>query len=867
MHATALPPTDPLHTAPPQWHGCVAMQKGEASARVVHKKKHAHTLHPHHQSGAAIFAVDVHPSGTRFATGGSDARVRVWSLVPVLDARAEAAGAPRALATLTDGVGAVNALRFSPDGARLAAGSDRGAACIYELRGVTAPGGAGGGPVTLTGDAPPLEHWKVAAHLRGHAENVTDVAWSPDSRRVATASLDNRVGVWDGVTGAHVAWLDGHTSYAKGVAWDPVSKYVASSGDDGALILWSTDGWAPAARVSAPWRGRAASSSTYAARPAWAPDGAFIAACNALDAKAGAHLAPLIERGGEWGAPYSLVGHAGAVVATRAAPHLFRSAANAPPAAALAAGGQDATLSIWLTSRPVPLAVLGRLFSQSVVDAAWMPDGYTVLAVSTDGTCACVQFSQHELGTPLDAASFSAHRHRLYGDERARTAVFAESAGQLALEAGGGGGGAIARAAKPDRLAARLAPASGEAAALGAPRPQARRPAAAAALPRPPASLVPAVARAPPALASPPSKKARAAAAARGPGYPIPPAPAQATLVVPLPGAPGARGADSVPPVGAVDVIVHPTPPGAPPASAVGVSRSGVREWDDLVAGAVTVLAASHAFVAAATADGSLIVWSPAGRRLLPPVALAAPPVSLVAQGWRLLALTADGGVRVWDVAARRGVVATTLAPLLRGAVRGAPVDARLTASGAPLTVLADGTAAAFDGGLGAWLRVDDGSFPSSALATPAPRPDAAAADSRAGLTVLAPLATLANARATAADTRAHLETSLAAAASVGRAPDVRDATLAYVRHLTADADEGRLREVFEELLGPARPVDATGAPPGGPTADAPAAWTPTVGGMAKRDLLRECLAEASRNRAVQRLVAEFAELLGAASG
>ena len=425
-----------------------------------------------------------------------------------------------------------------------------------------------------------------------------------------------------------------------------------------------------------------------------------------------------------------------------------------------------------------------------------------------------------------------------------------------------------ARAAKPDRLAARLAPASGEAAALGAPRPPPRRPAAAAALPRPPSSLAPAAPRAPPALASPPSKKARAAAASREPAHPIPPAPMQATLVVPLPGARGAKGAEAGPPVGAVDAVVHPTPPGTPPASAVGVSRAGVREWDDPVAGAVTVLAASHAFVAAATADGSLIVWSPAGRRLLPPVALAAPPVSLVAQGWRLLALTADGGVRVWDVATRRGVVATTLAPLLRGAVRGAPVDARLTASGAPLAVLADGTAAAFDGGLGSWLRVDGGAFPSSALATPAPRPDAAAArDSRSGPTVLAPLASLANARATAADTRAHLETSLAAATAVGGGADVRDATLAYVRHLTADADEGRLREVFEELVGPARPVDAAAAPSGGPTADAPAAWTPTVGGLAKRDLLRECLAEASRNRAVQRLVAEFSELLAAAAG
>ena len=52
-----------------------------------------------------------------------------------------------------------------------------------------------------------------------------------------------------------------------------------------------------------------------------------------------------------------------------------------------------------------------------------------------------------------------------------------------------------------------------------------------------------------------------------------------------------------------------------------------------------------------------------------------------------------------------------------------------------------------------------------------------------------------------------------------------------------------------------------------GPTADAPAAWAPTLGGVDRRALLREALAEASRNRAVQRLVAEYVELVREAGG
>lgn len=68
-------------------------------------------------------------------------------------------------------------------------------------------------------------------------------------------------------------------------------------------------------------------------------------------------------------------------------------------------------------------------------------------------------------------------------------------------------------------------------------------------------------------------------------------------------------------------------------------------------------------------------------------------------------------------------------------------------------------------------------------------------------------------------------------------------------------AEEGRLREVVYELLGPLR-YDAESHSP------SDCAWAPLVLGIEKRGLLQEVLRDVSRNRANQRLVNELNDIL-----
>jgi WD40 repeat protein len=65
-----------------------------------------------------------------------------------------------------------------------------------------------------------------------------DLAFSPDGKRVITASVDNMVAIWDALTGELVKTLHGHAGSVLAVASSPDNRHFATASQDGTVKLW-----------------------------------------------------------------------------------------------------------------------------------------------------------------------------------------------------------------------------------------------------------------------------------------------------------------------------------------------------------------------------------------------------------------------------------------------------------------------------------------------------------------------------------------------------------------------------------------------------------------------------------------------------
>ena len=333
---------------------------------VLQTIKNAHT--------DAALSVAFHPEGKHVASFGADGKVKVWDLTatdqPVFAGPCDT----------NRKWGMAYSVAFSPDGQKLAAGSE-GTVRLWDWKNNRIlhswPGRAGQTiPVAFSRDGRlasiifreglkiwDLESKELLQSIDAHRHPVSALAFSPDNQWLASASFDRTVKLSNSTTGALLDTFDLHTGNVECVAFSASGNRLASGGEDKTVRFWDATTRLEVLAL----RGHTDRCGCVA----FSPDGWRLASASSDRTIRIWDATPL--QGDEGQEILTFTGHTDEI----------RSVAFSPDGQRVVSAGQDGLVKVWD-------AQTGRVsakFSETLIVfcVAWHPDGERIVSVGSSG--------------------------------------------------------------------------------------------------------------------------------------------------------------------------------------------------------------------------------------------------------------------------------------------------------------------------------------------------------------------------------------------------------------------------------------------------------------------------------------------------
>lgn len=241
--------------------GIIDLWSAQTGANLLHITGHTR----------AVKALAWSPQGDSLASAGDDGTIRIWDLV-----------GRKEKAQLRPGTtGPVEDLAWSPDGTYLASGGhdylvrvwnitkgeylgafterikrfmrEEGFEFAVAMKNVShedivfsiswAPNGK---KLASASWDQTVAIWDVASgkqrvDIRNRQGWITTVAWSPHGDQVAFGGYDQVVHIYNGASGKEIKKLEGHGGWIRSLAWSPDGRHLASSDYDRKILIWNLE--------------------------------------------------------------------------------------------------------------------------------------------------------------------------------------------------------------------------------------------------------------------------------------------------------------------------------------------------------------------------------------------------------------------------------------------------------------------------------------------------------------------------------------------------------------------------------------------------------------------------------------------------